>query len=101
MSRETGADAITYRFGELEFRTRRNIGLFYPSEKLQGRIAGMSREALQVANREAWKLRRASERAMRRYRNVTVYGCGLHDDAGRDESVAEAICKATWKALQA
>jgi hypothetical protein len=92
------AETVTYKFGELEFRTLRNIGLFYVSEKLQGRIAGMGRDALQVANREAWKLHRASERAMRKYANVTLYGCGPHDDAGRDHSVAEAICKATFKA---
>ena len=94
-------ETVTYKFGEIEFRTLRNIGLFYPSEKLQGRVASMSHEALQAANAAAWKLRRSSERAMRTYANVTVYGCGPHDDAGRDHSVAEAICKATWKALRA
>jgi hypothetical protein len=95
-----GDDKITaYTFGPIEFRTR-GLGLFYATEKLQERIKALSTSDLQAANKAAWKQRRAAERQMDRYNNVTVHGCYPYDLHGHDYFVAKEICSLTWKALQ-
>ena len=88
-----------YQFGELKL-TFLGLGVPFLSDKTKERIRALPADELRSINREAWKQRRAAERAMNRYCNVTMYGNDLYDGHAQLYDVAKAVCTETWKALQ-
>lgn len=94
------AEVHNWRFGSIEFRTR-GAGLFFASDKLKARIMALPLSDAVAANSEAWKQKRASEREMARYSNVTRHGCGHYDRAGHAYYVADEIRKITWQRMRA
>lgn len=92
-------EPITYTFGALSLRVS-GLGVYFGGPKLNEKISALSAEQLRDANRAAWKLKRSSDRLCERYANVTVHGNRPHDEAHSAAMVAEAVCKATWRAMQ-
>ena len=94
------SNPITYTFGPLSIRVS-GLGVYFGGPKLEAKVATLSPEQLRDANRAAWKLKRSSDRLCERYSNVTIHGNRPHDEAHSAAMVAEAVCKATWRAMQA
>lgn len=87
-----------FKFGNLEFAVRNPKGVFFMSDALKARIAGMSIADAKVANSAAWKERRQCERIMNRYHNASQYP-GIWDSAAGSYGIAEAVCKETYKRM--
>lgn len=86
-----------HEFGPLQF-TVEGRGVFCMSDRLRDRIAAMPADDLRAANREAWRKLRPLVRQANRENNVSVYG--WNDSRDQAIEVCEAVCKATWRAIQ-
>jgi hypothetical protein len=76
-------------------------GLYLGGEKLNEKVAALTPHEVRAANKAAWELRRASERSMDRFSNVTVHGHTNYDSASFNYFVAKAVCAATWQRMRA
>lgn len=89
--------AITrYQFGPLSVAVQ-GLGVYLGGEHLRAACDKLTVADLRVANREAWKQRRAATRAANRENNVTVYGWNDRRDQLID--VADVVCRETWKRI--
>jgi hypothetical protein len=92
------AHTTDFRFGDLTVRVQ-GLGVYFGGPHLEAKCDALSLDALRQANREAWKQRKASDRAANRVCNVSVYGHGPYEKASLHSNVAEVVCKATWKRI--
>ena len=85
----------SYEFGQLRFSVK-GLGLFIGQPRVRELVAKLDADQLKEANRAAWLMRKASERAMQRYCNITIHGHTSYESAQLNYSVAKAVCDATW-----
>jgi len=87
-----------FTFGELSVAVK-GLGVYFGGEHLSAKCDALSPEALKQANKEAWRQRRAADRAANRVCNVSIHGNGPYDRASLHANVAEVVCKETWKRM--
>lgn len=90
-----------FTFGPLSFQVTGD-GVWRGQDAVRRHVADQltTVDALKRANREAWKQKRAATIRANRYSNVSMYGWAQHDAACLVHDVADAVCKATWAAMQ-
>ena len=90
-----------YKFGVLEFNILGDTPIFFKmSDALIEKISKLPKEELAKANDDSWKLKRQSERLMKKYSNVTQHGHRPYDEAYFSYLVATAIMRETWKHMR-
>lgn len=89
----------SHKFGVIEFRTK-GAGVFVPSDKLTAQIQTLTLDEVKKINSDAWVLKRKYERLCSKYNNVSLFGSDIYDRASHMESVADKICKLTYKRIR-
>lgn len=92
------APVSRFVFGELTVAVQ-GLGVYFGGPHLQAKCNALSPEALKAANKEAWRQRRAADRAAARVCNISIHGNGSYDRASLHANVAEVVCKETWKRM--
>lgn len=94
LSSQSKSEVTAFAFGALKFRVA-GLGVFIPGDTFAAKVAALTPDELRAANCEAWKQKRAWVRSSERTQFMSDW-----DRTVFHEMVAEAVCKATWKALQ-
>jgi hypothetical protein len=87
-----------YTFGPLVVAVQ-GLGVYFGGEHLTRNCDALTLDELRVANREAWKQKRAAGRAAERVSNASVHGCTPHDRACQHFDVADRVIRETWKRI--